>query len=416
VTKRPVALALVVCLIAWTAPAAAQDAKADDPALLRLLQWLDCVRLHTPGEADLTVTEIGNWWQADFPPLIGDLRRLSTFLQRARERPVGTPVTIQLYNRRFTLAEIEIIFHGNETLRRGAVLHADIAVLGGDASRSRSNTAVDSSYFVVNDGRGSGVRHESAHWQVGRALLDGITPSPANDPGARLWYRAASSYLLHEGHLGEARMHLDGARKIFPNDPFFLLDSAYLHQDFSSVSLQAAAQDLRAAGQRPAVEPRRLELERAERFFRHTLAIDPGQTDARVRLGHTLGELGHHDEAAIELRRAIDARLNGPQLYFAELFLGHEEQALGRADAAQQHYENAAELYPKAQSPRLALSQLARQSGDRPGALRALRGVTALPSEEAYRWDPWWGYYNFHQDDWDRLIDAMRKLSRREIR
>lgn len=415
-TKRPGAMALVVCLIAWAAPATAQDVKGDDPALVRLLQWLDAVRLHTPGEADLAVTEVGNWWQADVPALVGDLRRLSTFLQRARARGLGPSQTIQLYNRRFTLAEIETIFHGNDTLRGGAVLHADIAVLGGDTLRRRGNTAAESSFFVVNDGRGGGVRHESAHWQIGRAVLDGITPSPTGDPGALLWYRAVSSYLLHEGHLGEARAHLDTARRMFSNDPFFLLDSAYLHQDFSSISLQAAAQDLRAAGANPAVESRRLELERAERFFRQTLAVDPGQTDARVRLGHTLGEMGRHDEAAIELRRAIDARLNGPQLYFAELFFGHEEQALGRPDAAKRHYENAAELYPKAQSPWLALSQLARQSGDRLGALRALKGITALPSEERYRWDPWWGYYNFHQDDSDRLLDDMRKLARPEIR
>ena len=415
-TKRPVAMALVVCLIAWAAPTAAQDAKGDDPALVRLLQWLDNVRLHTPGDADLAVTEVGNWWQADFPALMGDLRRLSAFLQRARGRTSGPSPTIQLYNRRFTLVEIETIFHGNDTLRSGAVLHADIAVLGGDDLRRRGNTAADSSFFVVNDGRGGGIRHESAHWQIGRAVLDSITPSPANDPGALLWYRAASSYLLHEGHLGEVRAHLATARRIFPNDPFFLLDSAYLHQDFSSVSLQAAAQDLRAAGSNPAVESRRMELERAERFFRQTLAVDPGQTDARVRLGHTLGEIGRHDEAAIELRRAIDARLNGPLLYFAELFLGHEEQALGRSDAAKRHYENAAELYPKAQSPWLALSQLSRQSGDRLGALRALKGVTALPPDEFYRWDPWWGYYNSHQDDSERLLDDMRKLARPEIR
>jgi tetratricopeptide (TPR) repeat protein len=153
-----------------------------------------------------------------------------------------------------------------------------------------------------------------------------------------------------------------------------------------------------------------MELERAERFFRQTLVVDPGQTDARVRLGHTIGEIGHHDEAATELRRAIDARLSGPQLYFAELFLGHEEQILGRLDAAKLHYENAAELYPKAQSPWLALSQLARQSGDRPGALRALKGVTTLPPDENYRWDPWWSYYSSHLDDSDRMLAEMRKI------
>jgi tetratricopeptide (TPR) repeat protein len=140
----------------------------------------------------------------------------------------------------------------------------------------------------------------------------------------------------------------------------------------------------------------------------------PGHTDARIRLGHTLGELGSHEEAAAELRKALDASLNGAQLYYAELFLGREEEALGNRVDAKRHFENAAELYPRAQSPRLALSELARRSGDRAGALRALRGVTSVRSAaliDAEHTDPWWEYYEVHQDDTEPLMGQMRTLA-----
>ncbi|MCM3879760.1 MAG: hypothetical protein ND807_06615 [Vicinamibacterales bacterium] len=408
--------ALIACLIACTTVAFAQNARPDDPALVGMLRWLEVAQLHTPGEADVPATEIGRWSRIALVVLAGDIRKLATFLQRAREGSLGPLPTIQLYNRRFTLVEIEKVFHGNDTLKKGAVLHADIAVLVVDDASRRSGFFEDASVFMVDDGRRSGVRYESAHWQIGRALLDGITPSPGADAGALLWYRAASSCLLRDGHLAESRVHLDRARQLFPNSSHFLLDSAYLHQKFSSDTIQAAVEDLRSARANPDVGSRRMELERAERFFRQTLALEPAAAGARIRLGHTLGELGRHEEAASELRRAIDARLDGPDLYFAELFLGYEEQTLGKPGEAKRHYENAAELYPRAQSPWLALSQLARQSGDRAGALGALRSVTALPPDASDRWDPWWDYYEVHRDDAERLLDQMRDLALTEVR
>jgi Flp pilus assembly protein TadD len=62
--------------------------------------------------------------------------------------------------------------------------------------------------------------------------------------------------------------------------------------------------------------------------------------------------------------------------------------------AAKASYERASTMYPNAQSPRLALSQLARQSGDRDSALRALQPIADLPQYERLRRDPWWTYYD----------------------
>ena len=103
--------------------------------------------------------------------------------------------------------QLDRIFAGNDTVRRGAVLHADVGMLAPeDLSRRASQMALRT--FVVQDGRQQGARGQTIHWQLGRLLLDGITPSPANDAGTLLWYRASSAYLLREGHLDEARLRM----------------------------------------------------------------------------------------------------------------------------------------------------------------------------------------------------------------
>ena len=85
-------------------------------------------------------------------------------------------------------------------------------------------------------------------------------------------------------------------------------------------------------------------------------------------------------------------------------------EALGNRDAARAAYERAAELSPKAQSPLLALSQLARRYGDRPAALRAMERLFTLPDDDRSEHDdPWWWYYVAQARDADDLLDAMRQ-------
>jgi hypothetical protein len=75
--------------------------------------------------------------------------------------------------------------------------------------------------------------------------------------------------------------------------------------------------------------------------------------------------------------------------YYALLLLGREEQTLGKRDAARGAFARAVALYPGAQSPRLGLSQLARDEGDRTTALGAL---DPLSKRSSMGGDPWWSY------------------------
>jgi hypothetical protein len=94
--------------------------------------------------------------------------------------------------------------------------------------------------------------------------------------------------------------------------------------------------------------------------------------------------------------------------YHAHQFLGVEEEAIGNREAAQAAYERAAVLFPHAQSPLLALSQLSRKYGDRNGALRAADRLFALQADSD-REDPWWTYYVVQARDADDLIVALHQ-------
>jgi hypothetical protein len=91
-----------------------------------------------------------------------------------------------------------------------------------------------------------------------------------------------------------------------------------------------------------------------------------------------------------------------------ELFLGREEEALGRSAEARRHYEQAAELYPSAQWPKLALSRLARQTGDRASAQGALLNPAAVSDVDVS--DPWWTFFRPHTEDAGALMERMRKI------
>jgi tetratricopeptide (TPR) repeat protein len=139
--------------------------------------------------------------------------------------------------------------------------------------------------------------------------------------------------------------------------------------------------------------------------------LKPDATETRMRLGRTLGRLGRHADAAVELRQAVAANPEDDPLMldYGELCLGAEEEALGRHDEARSAYEHAAAQYGLAQSPLIALSQLARRRGDRAGALRAIEHLFALRPEAIEREDPWWTYHVAQARNAETLLEELRK-------
>jgi tetratricopeptide (TPR) repeat protein len=361
----------------------------------RILRWLTSVQQHETGTADGPAREIAQWPDSDVQGVVAAIRSLANFLNRS---PRGT---IDIDGKRYSHDGVRELFGipldepptegANRILHLGAKFHSDIAALlphrGGSLARS----------VVVRDGQNLGQAANTIHWSVGRSLLDGVLPSPSQDAETLAWYRVASAQILHLGSLSESGVHLGRAYRLFPKDPVLLLDAGFLHEQLASPGNQAGVESTyRLTGVRLAVGSKRAELEQAERWFRATLASDAEDVTARVRLGRVVTELGRAEEAAEELRKAVAGNIAHGDEYLARLFLGRAEELLGHLAAARDDFRRASALYPRAQSPHLALSRIARESGDRGSLLQSLQALAALPDDERDREDPWWHYYDVH--------------------
>jgi tetratricopeptide (TPR) repeat protein len=267
----------------------------------------------------------------------------------------------------------------------------------------------------ISDGQGLALHQWAVHWQIARMLLDFVVPkgheraAPEHDSMVREWYRATAAWMqLREDH---AEDHLARALKIFPDDPDLLFLAGCQRETFAGAAIQAAVRSaVLPGGVTIGVYSPQAELRDAEQFFRRALQVKPDHVEARLRFGRVLGNLGKHAEAATELSRAVAELTDDEQLYFAELFLGAEQEALGNRELARVSYEQAAARYPVAQSPLIALSQLAWRTGDRNGALKAMDRVFALAGEERDdNDDPWWDYYVVQARNADDLLEALRQ-------
>src|SRR5262252_4818577 len=101
--------------------------------------------------------------------------------------------------------------------------------------------------------------------------------------------------------------------------------------------------------------------------------LDPAMTEARIRLGHVLLARGRPQDAAEALRAADTANEPTELQYF-------HAKSLGRVKQARESYTRAATLFPRAQSPYLALGALATRRGERATALKETQRLFDLPA------------------------------------
>jgi hypothetical protein len=397
------------------------------PDFDRLSEWIDAAGRHEPGVGDGAAVAISAWSREavegtllDFVALVQvllqpekprlprqtrftdiDVQALHSIAKQQRERLAPAAGTAA-----------DATATVNRLARRAALLHTDIALL----LLSAADRAVPSPLRVlpmreqvmVSDGRQAGVGYGGVHWDVARFLLDASAPDPAKDPLVREWYHAIAAHMASRRMIAESGPHLARARQLFPADPQVQFASGALFEAIAAPRIQNFAQAGRSNGAVIDLPTERVSLRRAEAFFRRTLDLDGSFLEARLRLGRITGLMGRHLEAADILRRcARDA--NTPLMeYFTGLFLGAEEEALGHSVPAKLAYERAAAVWPVAQSPRLALSQLARRTGDRQGAIRAVQQVFDLPSVKEDREDPWWTYFEEPANRANSLVAEVR--------
>ena len=414
--------------------------RAPTAVLRGLERWIGAVAEHEPGERDAALALVSPWTGADLGSLLAEgLLPLLRECGRSVRDDLRTAAGVSAPRRRggrLTDAELSFVrmlsdrlcrVEGglvretppgaiDHLLRGGAILHGDVAMTAlpdpetgewpaGEAPRLPS-AGSGARMSMLDDGTQTLVPNSAAaHWAMARLLLDQLRadpsdaePAPARDPMVRSWYRATLAFMAAVPYVDTT--HLERAEELFGDDSVVHLLIGSMHEWMASDAVQRAIQ----VANRPTLmgEPRgrprvvtrfpvgstRAELRRARGHFERAVRLDPALAEARLRHGRVLALTGNHQEAAVELRRAVAADPGPPLAYYANLFLGAEEEALGRLTEAGEAYHRAAALHPEAPTPRLALSHLMRRQGNHDEAFRLIRLVLAPGNDPVAAADP----------------------------
>jgi len=445
-----------IVLVLATVSGAGQRQPAN-PRLDRLKQWMALVGQHQPGQVDAPVETVQLWTRDSLQDVRDDLYALRRLIcvrhtteanPRSACRPpeanargaILSETTVAHRNRAESrewagvytvshLAELGTlaaeVYRGNinDILKRGALLHTDIALrtmpMVTWSSRPIQAFLLRTTVRLV-DGVQTGVDVSVDHLAMARRILDIVTPDPQHDQvtfperdtTVRDWYRATMAVLL-DGQ-GFFLTHEKAALELFREDDEVLFQAGTLHEAVAMPQYQKGVVTRRVANI-SVIESADAELRRAEELLRQALKINPNHLEARLRLGQVLGQRGRSADAVVELRKVEIQNTDPLLLYYASLFIGREEGVLNNVERARSAYQRAATLFPRAQSPHLGLSELAMRSGRRLEAARALDAVWESGGTSADTDDPWSNYPYAAGRTGNTLLDtigaALRPLS-----
>jgi tetratricopeptide (TPR) repeat protein len=372
----------------------------DTPMAKRVREWLALVEAHGPGQFDEPLKTVYFWPDDRLRVLEQDLTRVL----RARTPPIEA-----------SLLQLDVPDVRARILRRAAMLHTDAALLASlDTSSGASGSMTRRSVgggLLLNDGLGAGFAASPFHWLLARLLLDAL-PAAASDSFVDLWYRATTAALLALKDYATADAQLEHAQTLLPTRTHVWLSAGVMHAHYASSSVQNAFVDLKLPeGFHLKVGDERRELELADECLRRAIALEPDNVEARLRLGRVLALQQKYTNALAELHQAAVGAQEPIQLYFVHLFTGQVQAELQQYEPARISFTRAAGLFPDAQAPVLALSELAWRRGDRAEALAALRRVSPKPSGEGGPMDadPWWTYDASYARDAAQLVAQLRK-------
>jgi tetratricopeptide (TPR) repeat protein len=299
----------------------------------------------------------------------------------------------------------------NDTLLRGALMHTDLALLAPDLSyRFDGFPEWDTLRTLeTKDGQALASGVVSAHWRLARVLLERVQPRPADDGRVREWYVAVGATLLASRRHAVALSHLRDAQRLFPRDRDLNMLSGLLHEMLAAVASEALLGSEQAA--------RRLAaslLMTARRDLTRAVEADPRSDVSELHLARVCQLLGDDEAASVAVANVMSRTTDAGIRYLGELVSGSSHQAAGRLEAARRSFERASALQPEAQAPLLALSHIAREAGNRAGAVKYIQRLAALPPPSEGRDDPWWHYESGPVANHAAMLDALRLSLRPE--
>ena len=342
-----------------------------DRLAAEFIRWSTEVERHAPGRADDAAKALAQWpWD-----------RLAPILSR-------------LFNRHGVVKPTLFL--------RAAVIYGDISLSVPREQRPvyRGMYAGADRVALAEDGQSIGVTRRDTHLRLAQEFVRRVVQFPQatgeHKTIAAEWYVALAAALAAAHDLAGLKDHLEEAREQFPAHAEIEFLSGCLAESLASPIVQAAQRDPNNGPQakslfqslRERSLARRPNLELAEDHYKRALELHPQHGEARIRLARVL-MIGDRTKDALPLLEVPLETADRALSYYRFLFLGRAYQRTGKLDDGRKSYEAAGQLFPNAQSPWLALSDLAAGVGDAEGSRAALERIIQRTGALD---DPWWRY------------------------
>ena len=220
----------------------------------------------------------------------------------------------------------------------------------------------------------------------------------------RAWYLLWESFRhVHVNQQIPAELdYLDEALAAFPNDAQILLAAGSRQELNWWMSLENAQ---RNPDREPPSITRFLSLGRD--YLRRSVAADPNEAEARLRLLHVLLELNDLTNASRVLAEHDWAPDGAAFEYLARLFEGDLYERQGNSAAATAAYDRAVALVDMPQAARIAAAHLAHLAGRRSEAAATVTEALATFSEKS---DPWWPFLRGQAWRFEGYLKIARSL------
>ena len=423
-------------------------------SLTRFEAWLTAVVVHQPGTADAAAQIVAAWSTDQIEREL--LPVLVIYLNLARAQnghliyPNKTCAPCKLSGRErerlgkatgnlLTGAELNQVLGSppprdlDRLILDGVLLHSDVAMLLPVSTQSPPSAppagpmilGLPRNFARTGDGQFENMISTGPHWHLARALLHFLTKDAAGDPHAREWYSTVSAHFARAGNFAALSSHLQVARQLFDDDSRTAFAEGWQAEGLASplvqegvrttvVTLKKEAAERALAAQKRGENPlgrgqsicefvdcitgrpfgiknERLNLLDAEKHYSEAVSRDPQFTEAHVRLARVRSLLGKHAEAASILQRLPNTE-DKTLMFYARLFLGAVQEALGKLDDAATAYTSALALFPASQSAHLAMSGLAQRRGDGAAAQAHVKRALASTNANGYTDDPFQSY------------------------
>jgi VWFA-related protein len=184
------------------------------------------------------------------------------------------------------------------------------------------------------------------------------------EPGLfeRYWHFTVLTMLEGSIRPSASEAFVASALQRFPKEPRFVLSRAIVTDQrwaVQGVTLVTGADGV------PTAE----HIDQVRSQYEAAIAMPEVAAEARIRLAWFLHRIGRHGQAVVHLKEAETELVRDPSLrYLRHLFLGHALTALGDHAQASRAFEAARAEMPGAQSPKVALMNLALLRNDHAAA------------------------------------------------